>query len=120
MSSRPATPARRRRRGGAWGIPLAVLLAAPVLAAAYPSALRIPREKGEEARMPTLPQALFSHRTHASFACFVCHPSTFPQAPVAFTHADMNEGRRCGHCHNGTVAFAVAGTACERCHAPGR
>lgn len=70
--------------------------------------------------MPTLPRALFSHRTHGAFGCFVCHPAAFPQAPLGFTHADMNEGRRCGHCHDGTVAFGLAGTDCGKCHAPGR
>lgn len=92
----------------------ALLLATPVLAAAFPSALRIPRREGKGT--PALPAALFSHRTHGSFGCFACHPGTFPQAPLAFTHQDMNQGRYCGRCHDGLVAFAIAGRACAGCH----
>ena len=34
-----------------------------------------------------LPRALFSHRAHASFGCYACHPSMFPQQTlVGFTH----------------------------------
>jgi c(7)-type cytochrome triheme protein len=50
--------------------------------------------------------------------CQVCHPSVFPQAPVAFTHEEMKAGRYCGACHDGGVAFAIAGAACGGCHAP--
>ena len=86
------------------------------VAAAYPAVLRIPRR--EPGRMPSLPEALFWHRTHGAFGCYGCHPSTFPQAAVGFTHDDMNKGRFCGRCHDGQVAFAVAATACVRCHVP--
>lgn len=93
-------------------------LAAPVIGAAFPSALRIPRRETTAAN--ALPLALFSHRAHGAATCFSCHPSTFPQAAVAFTHADMNQGRFCGHCHDGRTAFAVTGTLCGTCHAPTR
>jgi c(7)-type cytochrome triheme protein len=96
----------------------AVLVATPVIGAAYPSALRIPRSQPGHA--PTIPAALFSHRTHGGFGCFACHPSTFPQAPLGFTHEDMNRGRYCGRCHEGGIAFAVAGTVCGKCHVPPR
>lgn len=100
-----------------WAVGAAVLLGtATAIAAAYPAVLRIPRR--EAGKMPALPEAMFSHRTHGAFGCYGCHPSTFPQAAVGFTHDDMNKGRFCGRCHDGQVAFAVAGTVCARCHVP--
>jgi c(7)-type cytochrome triheme protein len=104
---------------GVLGLCVALVRAAPVIGAAFPSALRVPRTAAGPAP-GVLPAALFSHRTHGTFGCFACHPSTFPQAPLGFTHADMNAGRFCGHCHDGGIAFAVAGTACGACHATGR
>jgi c(7)-type cytochrome triheme protein len=97
-----------------WLVVAALLVTGTALAAAYPSALRIPRR--EAGRAPAVPAALFSHRTHAVTGCFTCHPSTFPQAAVGFTHDDMSKGRFCGSCHDGRVSFAIAGTACARCH----
>ena len=94
-----------------------LMVTATAVGAAYPSALRIPRLEG---RAAAVPEAMFSHRTHGAFGCFSCHPSTFPQAAVGFTHDDMNKGRLCGRCHDGRVAFAVAGTVCARCHVPTR
>lgn len=101
------------RRRALWLLP-AVLVATPVLAAAFPAVLRVPRR--EPAAGGSLPRALFSHGTHASFGCYACHPSTFPQAPLAFTHREMNEGRFCGRCHDGRIAIAVSAKPCQDCH----
>jgi c(7)-type cytochrome triheme protein len=95
-----------------------LLVTATAVAAAYPAVLRIPRR--EAGRAPGLPEAMFSHRSHGALGCFACHPSTFPQAAVGFTHDDMNRGRFCGRCHDGRTSFAVAGTPCARCHVPAR
>ena len=109
-------PGRWRR--GFW-LGLAVLtIAGPVVAAAYPSVLRIPRKQA--ARAPSVPPALFSHRAHGSLGCFTCHPSIFPQAPLGFTHEEMGQGQFCGHCHDGRVARPVARTPCGECHVPAR
>jgi c(7)-type cytochrome triheme protein len=98
---------------------VAVFIAAAVgVAAAYPAVLRIPRRTPGHAA--AVPEAMFSHRSHAAFGCYVCHPGTFPQAAIGFTHDEMNKGRFCGSCHDGRVAFPVAGTACARCHVPTR
>jgi c(7)-type cytochrome triheme protein len=94
---------------------VALLAAAPVLAAAYPAVLRVPRSPAAHVDA-SFPRALFSHRVHAATGCFACHPSTFPQAPLAFVHDDMNHGRACGHCHDGRRAVAVTGLACGACH----
>jgi c(7)-type cytochrome triheme protein len=97
----------------------AVLLScAAALGAAFPATLRLPRRDPQ--RAPGVPAALFSHRGHAAFGCQACHPTLFPQAPVAFTHEEMKVGRFCGACHDGGVAFAIAGAACGGCHEPRR
>jgi c(7)-type cytochrome triheme protein len=107
-----------RWRRGAWLAAAVLMVAAPVIAAAYPSVLRIPRK--ESGRAPSVPLALFSHRTHGSLGCFACHPSVFQQVPVGFTHDEMRAGQFCGRCHDGRVAFAVARRVCGDCHAPMR
>jgi c(7)-type cytochrome triheme protein len=98
------------------GVPLAALALAPLLAVAIPATVRIPRS--EKARRGAPPAAaLFSHRTHEPLRCHRCHPGIFPQALVAFTHQEMDEGRYCGACHDGRRATAIAAYACQRCHA---
>jgi c(7)-type cytochrome triheme protein len=100
---------------------LVLALGTPVslaVGAAFPAQLRIPRRQPGYA--PHMPAALFSHRMHAGFGCYACHPSPFPQAPVGFTHDDMRAGRFCGHCHDGRGAFEVQAIACGGCHAPAR
>ena len=100
-----------------WALGLAFAVAgATAGAAAYPAVLRITRR--DPGRGGALPEALFSHRTHGELGCYACHPSTFPQAAVGFTHDDMKKGLFCGRCHDGRTSFAIAGTACVRCHVP--
>lgn len=99
-------------------IALVLGLSSAALGAAFPAVLRIPRRASAPAAFP--PPALFSHRTHQSFGCYACHPSVFPQALVGFTHDEMREGKFCGRCHDGRVAFAIAGAECARCHVDGR
>jgi c(7)-type cytochrome triheme protein len=93
-------------------------VAGAALGAAFPATLRLPRR--DAGRAPAVPNALFSHRGHAAMGCQACHPTIFPVGRVAFTHDDMKAGKYCGACHDGGVAFAVAGASCRGCHAPGR
>jgi c(7)-type cytochrome triheme protein len=94
---------------------VALLAAGPLLAAAYPAVLRIPRAPAATAPAE-FPRAMFSHRTHGSSGCYACHPSTFPQAPLGFTHQDMRRGQFCAHCHDGRSVVAVSTLACGACH----
>jgi c(7)-type cytochrome triheme protein len=94
---------------------VALLAAGPVLAAAYPAVLRIPRSPAATVGVD-FPRALFSHRTHGSSGCYACHPSAFPQAPLTFTHQEMRRGQFCARCHDGRTAVAVATLACGACH----
>ncbi len=55
--------------------------------------------------------------------CSTCHPKIFPfKAPGAegsakITMADINGGKFCGTCHNGTTAFKASDAAnCGKCH----
>ena len=68
----------------------------------------------------------FSHYTHMEMEsigknCPTCHNDVFhivtKKNPV-FTMADMEEGKACGFCHNGKMAFSVKGD-CTTCHTAG-
>ncbi len=70
---------------------------------------------------------MFSHRTHVvqnKISCSHCHTDIFEKkwgaarAGGKFTHADsFDQGRYCGACHDGKVAFATVGEEnCVRCH----
>jgi c(7)-type cytochrome triheme protein len=91
------------------------LAAFPLAGLGLPDRVRIPIAKPHPAGAPQA-AALFSHWSHSQYRCFACHPSTFPQVPVGFTHADMNEGRFCARCHAGKTAPAVSQYRCEACH----
>ncbi|OGR32049.1 MAG: hypothetical protein A2005_00430 [Desulfuromonadales bacterium GWC2_61_20] len=65
----------------------------------------------------------FSHYTHLEVLgknCPTCHNAIFNIEPTknpAFTMADMEKGKSCGACHNGTKAFAVKDSkGCSNCH----
>ena len=109
---------REPRWSGWLAVAAAVFISALAFGAAFPAVLRIPRRNPNAAPIPA--PALFSHRTHGSFGCYACHPSAFPQALVGFTHAEMRDGQFCGRCHDGRVAFAIAGAVCTRCHVDAR
>jgi c(7)-type cytochrome triheme protein len=97
---------------------LTLLASSVAIGAAFPAVLRLPRRAGSPIFPP---HALFSHRSHQSFGCYACHPGIFPQQGlVAFTHQEMNDGKFCGHCHQGRMAVAIPGTACTRCHVDAR
>lgn len=74
---------------------------------------------GENARaMGSLPPSVFPHWLHrARYTCSVCHPQPFAME-AGSTQVTMNEiqvGRSCGACHDGSAAFGVM--ECNRCHA---
>jgi c(7)-type cytochrome triheme protein len=66
-----------------------------------------------------IPPAIFPHWVHRMrFKCHVCHEAIFPMtagaAPV--TMDAIREGKFCGTCHDGTIAFPVGFDTCDRCH----
>jgi c(7)-type cytochrome triheme protein len=66
---------------------------------------------------------IFEHKFHLGqkFTCLSCHPEPFPknageiEKKDDFTMAAFNQGKYCGKCHNGTLAFSV-NTRCNWCH----
>jgi len=62
--------------------------------------------------------AVFSHQVHIGmFKCADCHTKVFPYKAGATkaTMAQMEKGKSCGSCHNGSDAFTVKGE-CDKCH----
>ena len=92
---------------------LGVLVA---VAVALPARLRIPKLEPHPPGTPVA-AAAFSHVRHSAMACYMCHPSLFPQALQGFTHREMRQGRYCGACHDGVEATAIEKMACQECHA---
>ncbi len=73
-----------------------------------------------EAPPGELPAASFPHWFHRiRFKCAACHPSiTIMKAGAnQITMAAMSQGRFCGACHNGKVAWEIGFPTCVRCHA---
>ena len=65
-------------------------------------------------------KATFSHKVHtAAFECASCHPTMFKAEKGAnkATMADMEKGKSCGSCHDGSTAFSVKSDSdCGKCH----
>ncbi|MHB8057187.1 MAG: cytochrome c3 family protein [Desulfuromonadaceae bacterium] len=66
---------------------------------------------------------IFSHKAHVEvngLSCDMCHNRLFEMGRVAQEKADfvmesLYQGKYCGACHNGTMAFA-SNTRCATCH----
>jgi len=70
-------------------------------------------------------KVVFDGKVHADkgLKCNDCHPKVFPmkkpgaEGAAKITMADMNAGKNCGECHNGTKAFKSSDEAnCAKCH----
>ncbi len=62
--------------------------------------------------------AVFSHQVHVGmFKCPDCHTKVFQYraGSTKATMSQMEAGKSCGTCHNGTDAFTVKGE-CDKCH----
>ena len=66
---------------------------------------------------------IFEHKFHLGkkFNCQSCHPDLFARKAGEveekddFTMESFNQGKYCGKCHDGTIAFSVK-TKCNWCH----
>lgn len=62
---------------------------------------------------------VFKGDSHAGkgMKCVECHTKIFKmkKGSATMTMADINAGKFCGTCHNGTKAFKPAGN-CTKCH----
>lgn len=66
-----------------------------------------------------VPVAVFPHWFHRiRFKCYACHPSIFEMKAGANKIAmdAIQEGKFCGACHNGKVAWPVSFDTCSKCH----
>ena len=65
-------------------------------------------------------KVVFDGKAHADkgLKCNDCHTKVFPmKKSTGMKMADMNGGKFCGECHNGTKAFATKDAAnCGKCH----
>jgi len=61
-------------------------------------------------------KVVFDGQIHAKAKCNDCHPKLFPmkKGGPAITMKDMEAGKGCGACHDGTKAFALKD--CAKCH----
>jgi c(7)-type cytochrome triheme protein len=95
-----------------------VVVAAFVLAV---SAFAVPSGKTLEFEGKGAGKVIFSGKVHADkgLKCADCHPAIFKmkKGADAITMKDINEGKFCGTCHNGTKAFSSKDPAnCAKCH----
>jgi c(7)-type cytochrome triheme protein len=61
---------------------------------------------------------IFPHSAHTGmYGCDSCHPGLFKAERGAnrATMEEMEQGKSCGACHDGSTAFSVA-EACDSCH----
>jgi len=63
--------------------------------------------------------AIFPHAIHRiAYKCAACHDGLFPMkaGSTQVTMDAIQEGKSCGTCHNGKLAFASTFATCSRCH----
>ena len=112
--------ASTQRRGLALAGLLAALRVGVVAASDDPPMLRLPSDVTYSSTVDSPGPVTFSHTTHVALSdnrCLACHPQTFSilQPTRKITHEEMNTGRQCGTCHDGTKASGVQ-DACDHCH----
>ncbi len=80
-------------------------------------AFAVPPGKTVELPDGTQGKVTFTGDAHKAFKCNDCHPALFKMKKEGdkMTMKDMQEGKFCGSCHNGTKAFSVKGD-CTKCH----
>ncbi len=85
------------------------------------SANAVPSGKTVEFMPKDAGKVLFDGAVHAKkgLTCADCHPALFKmkKGADAITMKDMEAGKFCGACHNGTRAFNVKDAGnCTKCH----
>ena len=66
-----------------------------------------------------VPPAIFPHWFHRiRFKCYACHPSIFQMKAGAdkITMDAIGQGKFCGTCHNGKIAWEIGFNTCPKCH----
>jgi len=97
----------------ALGVFLSCLVAASALAVEGDMVFK--RQEGAAGTPP----ATFPHWFHRiRYKCYACHPGVFEMkaGANAITMDAIREGKFCGACHNGKIAWEVSFDTCNRCH----
>lgn len=97
----------------ALGLLLAILLITTALA--VEGDIVFSRKEGEGGTPP----AVFPHWVHRiRYKCYACHPALFEMkaGANAISMDAMQQGKFCGACHNGKIAWDVGFDTCNRCH----
>lgn len=66
-----------------------------------------------------VPPAMFPHWIHRiRYKCYACHPEPFAMKAGAnkVTMEAIQQGKFCGACHNGKVAWGLTFESCNLCH----
>lgn len=97
------------------------LLIAIIAVGLVGTAIAVPPGKTVEWEGKGAGKVVFEGKKHAEAGkkCNNCHPKVFKmkKGSTAITMKDLNAGKACGICHNGTDAFATKDAAsCKKCH----
>jgi len=99
---------------------VATIVAVIIAVAFIGSALAVPPGKTVEYAGGGAGKVVFDGKIHADkgLKCNDCHTKIFQMKKAAtIKMADMNAGKNCGECHNGTKAFKSSDAAnCGKCH----
>ncbi len=92
-----------------------------VIVAFVGSALAVPPGKTVDFAGGSAGKVVFDGKAHADkgLKCNDCHTKIFQmkKGTAKITMAELNAGKLCGECHNGTKAFKTSDAAnCAKCH----
>jgi c(7)-type cytochrome triheme protein len=101
---------------------LVPLICVPVMGAepsTVPGDIQYERIESGEGDMSAFAPAIFPHWIHRiNYRCDACHDSLFKMklGATPVTMDLMKEGKVCGACHDGKLAFSSGFENCNRCH----
>ena len=109
------------KKGGDQVKAMIVILAILLAVAFVGNVMAVPAGKTVEFAGGDHGKVVFDGKAHADkgLKCNACHPKLFPmkKGTTKITMADINAGKSCGECHNGTAAFKAGDDAnCAKCH----
>jgi c(7)-type cytochrome triheme protein len=100
---------------------VSILVAISIVLAFTAAAMAVPAGRTIEYPDGAMGKVIFDGKVHAEkgLKCGDCHPVIFQMKKDSTpkTMADINAGKACGACHNGTKAFKASDAAnCGKCH----
>ena len=109
------------KKGGEQMKAITVILAILIAIAFVGNVMAVPAGKTAEFPGGDSGKVVFDGKVHADkgLKCNECHPKIFQmkKGSTKMTMADINAGKFCGECHNGTKAFKSSDAAnCAKCH----